>query len=207
MLMTTCGKHDRHASLYDIFHKACRDCICRYVERFMCSMVTAILSLMWCRFDASRLRIREDALERLYTDAEHFDVSGDNVMVNVMSLITGDDIHELQRQVGMLGGTHRILGLSSGRYTIGYTSILHNDCYDDQGRFITLWSGQPSVNGAMRSIIIEKHDYIDPFPQRNERTQHFISSVASGSFLEPHYCPSDTHICMIVSLNEDSILL
>lgn len=95
-----------------------------------------------------------------------------------------------------------ILGFSGGRYTVGFSCLSQTDCYDNQGRFVSIWSGLASVNNAMRPIIIEKD------PGRQDILPHFSpSSLAPGSPIEPHYRPSTISIYTSVFLDEKSILV
>ncbi|KAI1452841.1 hypothetical protein F4805DRAFT_446026 [Annulohypoxylon moriforme] len=210
-LIKACGKHRTHTRWRTHIEQVDWDCLCKYTNKVMVSLAFLITRFMRCRFDVNDLRIREDALNELCSPYRgplgSFKVSVglslDHVMNDIMALVGDNQGYQSKKEAGFTDTAPNILGLSTGKYTVGYTYIMQDDCYDNQGRLISLWSGRASVNGATRRTITEMEKCL-PI----KATPGFpTSSVASGSFLEPHYCPSNMEIYVDVFLDEETILM
>ncbi|KAI0885889.1 uncharacterized protein GGS22DRAFT_135585 [Annulohypoxylon maeteangense] len=218
-LITTCGKHAEFSKWDSILGRYDRvlDCICLHAETVMRRLVVCITNLTRCRFDASCLRIRQEAEDALspgyyYHNWDSGKISLEESINNIYCFVCDDGTAQFKDNRPAAHGFNvlshsggNILGRSGGGYTVFYTSIMQNDCYDNQGRFISLWPGTASINGVARSSIVEDDagNWVQAFPQFPTPT----SSIASGLLLEPHYCPSDKKIHMSVSLDEDYILV
>ncbi|KAI1205159.1 uncharacterized protein F4807DRAFT_292987 [Annulohypoxylon truncatum] len=206
-LSITCGWHGGH---HGLLRCSLRDgCLCKYVGEVIYFFVEFVMNFMWCRFDAKSVRIRDDLFESdthegIFASWTMHTPDIKKIMANIMMITCGENTDQLNRwaQDPVEECYTSMLGFSGGRYTVGYTFLLQNDCYDNQGRFISLWPGRASVNNAMRPVITEESDYCSPTLQLSP-----LSTVAPGSFLEPHYRPSDVSVCMSVSMNEHSILV
>ncbi|KAI1418381.1 hypothetical protein F5Y13DRAFT_196182 [Hypoxylon sp. FL1857] len=183
-------------------------CLCTYIDSLLFGFVFSVISLMRCRFDASQLRLREDVLLGKFGPAFNLQrdnkraISGFSELIDIMLLISGDVDQLLDRALG-LNEDHSIVGLSNGSHTVCLTCVLRNDCFDNQGRFLTLWSGRASLNGTQRSLIVDKHVYNRSSPPQMTA----LTSLAPGSILEPHYCPSNMKIYMNACLTEEAISL
>ncbi|KAI0428695.1 hypothetical protein F5Y09DRAFT_343407 [Xylaria sp. FL1042] len=135
------------------------------------------------------------------------------LLSHILQLVGANDTEVAQEnRILQLRGLE-ILGLSGGAYTIFYTCILQEDCYDNAGRTLTLSSGRASVNGTMRSLITErlpKSDNHEPTvwlsPLWSNPLREF-SVLADGSYIEPHYAPSAYSFDMYATLTEHEILI
>ncbi|KAI1086936.1 hypothetical protein F5B19DRAFT_100722 [Rostrohypoxylon terebratum] len=202
-LFKTCDCNS-HRGTTTAFDETVQDtCICEYVKKVIYSLTFSITTLMWCRFDAKTLRIRDVSVGNYYYEKPHQWDGMDTllhlkaIMVDVMALTNAYNSYQIEQ---CSEASDYILGCSGGRYTVGFTALLQRDCYDSQYCLLSLWSGRASVNDAMRSTIIEQSPKgllgISPSP---------ALTLAPGSFVEPHYYPSAMNICRGVALNENAI--
>ncbi|KAI4860475.1 hypothetical protein F4820DRAFT_436731 [Hypoxylon rubiginosum] len=171
----------------------------RRVGCLIVGFAVAATALMQCRFDTLGLMICEDVLLASHPNKLR---TSESTMTYIMSLTCNDDtdkFDEEQLKISKRGSA--VMGLSGGNQTLHYTCLLRNDCYDVQGRFLSLSPGRASVTGVLRPVLIESRGEL-------YHDGHEDSTLLSpGSTLEPHYIPSNTHIFLDVVLNEDAIVV
>lgn len=159
-----------------------RPCLCRTVGRMIhCFAITA-LALMFCKFNASEVRVQErviagdtmtfwsqnlimvddtnlfDAVHRTATHRDLFDHLGE--------LICCDYEFEWLGKAGAparIGESYSILGISGREFTINYACIMEKECFDECGRLFRIQSGRASMAGSFRNVIME-----EPMPLRGD---------------------------------------
>ncbi|KAI1394312.1 uncharacterized protein F4822DRAFT_44982 [Hypoxylon trugodes] len=211
--LRACETHKNEPNYYDV-NLISSACTCAHIERHISGFSISAIILSLCRFDATQLRVNGDViLHKFGSDPRYFEPYKDKekpvpirtMMAHIIRLTGAEDIGWLDTRLESLNPDHYILGLSSGTQTICYTCVLDNDCYDVQGRLLSLLPGRVSVNGTLRSLLCEERicdEVLVPSPSESAK-------LASGLYIEPHYLPSKLNMetCMDVSLNEDMVLL
>ncbi|KAF0326938.1 hypothetical protein GQ607_005702 [Colletotrichum asianum] len=202
-------------------------CICGQIGSIIHNTSALALALMHCKFDPLKLRIPETSLTK---GRSSHSKSWSNRLVPQQSnpgqtaLFDGeifDGLLEYLAEVFCTGYSsqwtrqasdlslvrERLLGASGGAYTIHFSCIMENDCYDDCGRIIGIRTGRASVSGSLRNKIVE-HITLDADGAMRGREETMAPSLlAGGSLLQPHYRPSKTRIFMGVALHETTIQL
>ena len=192
-------------------HKMSIDCLCLIASRTIFNSATSAVVLMQCRFDASQLRVNLGASVTSQW-AQHCKLLMSGGYRNAMDIRRSkiEDSHVLSHLHHLLSPTEGIeletgtLGFSVGAYTVFYTGIMQHDSYDTLGRTITITPGRASVNGCLRNRLCE----IGTLCKQPTSSQDGApSTLATGYYVEPHCQPSDTHVFLDASLQEDHILL
>ncbi|KAI0386930.1 hypothetical protein F5Y04DRAFT_73854 [Hypomontagnella monticulosa] len=185
-------------------------CLRGYIDRVVFGISLIVTYLMQCRFNADQLEIREDILleDQEYLGRGRAELMtlgySQRRMISNIMLVTGNGDAE-QLRLGLIEDFENwpsILGLSAGRNTICYTCVLRNDCYDMQGRFLSILPGRASLNGSLRSLLLETQK----FPALSTLQAPSLTSLALGSTLMPHHAPSNANIYMDVSLTEKAMM-
>ncbi|KAI0179531.1 hypothetical protein GGR52DRAFT_536514 [Hypoxylon sp. FL1284] len=214
-LMNACGKHgDRQSQedFYKVFGSLVKmhlKCLCGRVNRLIEGFAAAIYALMHCRFDASKLSLRGDVLlgesrksqlvKLLNNDSGLGTLDG--VLSYLMALTCIDD-KKIQLQLKLFNDDYRVMGLSGGNHTVYYTGLLQTNCYDQQGRFLSLSPGRASVDGTMRLLLLEG---ASGWNTDHSQAMDLSTSLGVGSFVEPHYLPSRVSVYLGVRLEEGAI--
>lgn len=215
-LRKMCGRHTSHSA-------SIKGCTCSYIGDLIHGFGLSIVALMQCRYNPDEIRVRRDIISGAvmtswcWTIAKNFESVCKNyrtsktLLSHILQLVGGvDAIGPQEDVVEQAGADHDLLGLSGGAYTIIYSCILQEDCYDESGRLLTLMSGRASVDGAMRCLIVEyiRNDYAPFFwDQGYDALDSGVSVLAAGSYLESHYAPSRYPIGMRASVREHHILI
>ncbi|KAI1658057.1 hypothetical protein F4813DRAFT_357202 [Daldinia decipiens] len=203
-LRNACGRHGDDTtgdSIHSPNRSRCRR-LCGYVNRLIVGFTSSVLLLSQCRFDASQLSIYPDVL--LDDIRNQKNING----IPYSYLLEGDYLksilllvdHDTERGRGLIRPF--ILGISGKSFTVCHTSILSYDCFDNQGRFLTILPGRASVAGAFRSEIVEKY----AGDMGAEYLKVPVSTLlAPGLSLMPHHAPPEGSIFMGVSFDENVI--
>ncbi|KAF5526184.1 hypothetical protein CGCA056_v002542 [Colletotrichum aenigma] len=239
-LAGSCDLHHSDVSLVadtmldDYWHHYEDLCICEQIGALILNTSVIALALAHCKFDPLELRIPETSLTKRrnqgdswsaeFLPSQHKSDSGrvamfdgkisDKLMVYLAEVFLEDYSDELAEQAIDKNGLDRdwwkILGISGGTYTIHYSCIMENDCYDNFGRIISIRTGRASVAGSFRNMIGENtirdmDSIVNPMRCRGQTMAP--SLLAGGTLLQPHYRPSKTKIFMDVALHETVIEL
>jgi hypothetical protein len=95
---------------------------------------------------------------------------------------------------------HLVLGFSGNQYTILYACLIEHEAFDNLGRFVTITSGQASIEGNRRPWIIDGTSF--SYLHGSHVSQLEYSTISSGSLLEPHFRPSQSSISMVAQLKD-----
>ena len=197
-------------------------CICCHVGGIIHGFASSVVALLQCRYDAETTRLKVALLDGTATTGwvrgcilesgeSSLAMDGRLLFSHFSQLLHSsdsdapdeDDIQNLKE--GM-----RILGISGGSTTVFYTLILSDDCYDAQGRLLTIASGRASVNGAMRNIVFESSRVGIPSgaedcDEGSGLPASKLSKVAVGTHIQPHYRPGNLRVFMDATLTEHEI--
>ncbi|XXH04215.1 hypothetical protein Hte_010629 [Hypoxylon texense] len=212
-IVTTCGAHIgssfpmSYKQIERIFESSCTSrCLCSRVGNIITGFATAATALMQCQFDAAELMLRSDFLlgDNGASFQDYPSLTSALMMAYIMSLTCDDSGAKFEeKELRALNWRNEVLGLSSGSHTLYYTCLMSNDCYDPQGRFLSLSSGRASTDGMLRSLLLETQS--GGFPNVARIFSDTSTSLNSGFILQPHFIPSSTNIYMQVSLDEEAI--
>lgn len=206
-------------------------CVCQHVGTIIHNLSVIALALAHCKFDPSELRVQEDFIIRGFSK-EYFWCESllppvmtgtpdykpglqEDIFKNLLHFLAQvfcvDYSNEWRTNTSVKKGRGQspshLLGLSGRMYTIHYSCITENDCYDTFGRTLQIRTGRASVAGCFRNTIEEKSllDWDDYINTSRELTNPTL--LAGGSLLRPHYRPPKTEISMEVALHETTIEL
>lgn len=221
-LKSICHIHSR--SLYGDAEDV--TCICYVVGGIIHDFASTIVALLQCRYDHNHIRIyagvldgsistgwsRGCILEAMETHHKAL-VYGHQLFEHLSELVHGPHLGvsngaDLRGSITTATQNAKaVLGVSLGAYTVNYTCLLQEDCYDDFGRFITISDGRASVQGMLRQLLVENND---PFAISDMNIGSYgsgFTSLVSGAYVEPHYYPTRSEIFMITSITENEILI
>lgn len=196
-------------------------CICCHVGGIIHGFASSAVALVQCRYDTKEIRVTSSLLDGTATTSwvrgcimeqgeSSIALESRQLFSHLSRLLhNGDSDVPNEIEIQNLVGRLRILGISGGSTTVYYTLILSDDCYDTQGRLITISSGRASINGVMRQIIVEKNVEIPDirYNQRCELPTAKTSQVAVGTYIQPHYRPGGWRIFMDAAVTEHEICI
>lgn len=184
----------------------------RRLGRIIHGFASTALALMPCSFDPTELRVRHEIVTgefatrwtEVLLDSTQYNerTSTHAFMRHVHQLLARDESGAVRMNIK---DTEHLLGLSGGAYTIYFTGILQDDCYSDIGRYMSIRTGRASLGGVLRSLILEATNFSKT--RMTADSVDMSTSLATGSYLEPHYCPSETKVYITTSLGESMIWL
>ncbi|KXH40078.1 hypothetical protein CSIM01_09933 [Colletotrichum simmondsii] len=206
-------------------------CPCRSVGRLIHCFATTALALMFCNFDAAKVRVLEkviigDTMTRWTQDLimipkkewtpeiEYLrrnltlQVRHEDAFYHLAELICCDySLHWLEKANASsnIGESDVILGVSGRAFTINYKCVMEHECFDHYGRYMRIQSGRASVAGTFRNVIVEdtlrRPDRI--LDQIDETVD--VVSLAKKTTIEPCYRPPETGITMGAFVREEVI--
>lgn len=187
-------------------------CFKRLTSLLIRGFVPLALALMHYQFDPTKLRIREDYLYGYHvTEWSQYVLSTDEtLLIGQLSYIEALMFHIYPDLIGAgseksrMPPNRRVIGSSGGAFTICHTCVLQQDAYDDCGRFLSIIHGRISMSGMLRPTIEETGRHVI-WKDRQVTNEQFPSSIATGSYLEPHYHPSSATYEINADLEENSI--
>lgn len=213
-ILTSHCDHHRDKSPSEVLNcgiDTTKRCFCGRVGGIILGFACSALALMFCQFDPAQVRMQGSVLtgSHVTTWSRHVtrndrvgDMRFDHILLHIIHLVSGSgwvDSAVEERSAGA-----EVVGLSTGSYTVSYTGILEKDCFDEIGRFLTLQSGRPSLNGVLRSMILqtESTGFLERPVQQPSGT-----ALAAGSPLKPHYAPSEINVRFLTRIAENAIIV
>ncbi len=201
-------------------------CICCHIGGIIHGYASSVIALMQCRYDAEAIRVKSDLLGGTVTTGwvrgcvlesgeSSLAMESRQLFSHLSQLLhSGDSDAPDETHIQSLKERMHLLGVSGGSTTIYYTLILTDDCYDGQGRLLTIASGRASINGVMRHLLVEANDEI---PHMGHMRLGFdlggvsglpptkTSEVVAGTYIQPHYRPSNLRVFMDATITEHEI--
>lgn len=211
LIMSCTGPHEKGLS----------GCLCDFVVFLIEEFAASAVALMQCKFDASKLLVVRPTHVRPWTsgwsrilacmeDLSPGYIEYSSLMNHLCVLLFGHNLPAHDPEKYYDAG---VAGFSFRAHTVFYTALMQHDSFDDFGRTITITSGRAYVDGCLRHIILEdKHtdsreievaaQTICPNP-----LSAGAFALAAGSFVKPHYQPSDMKVYLYATASEDMILV
>ncbi len=213
-LQQTCPTHqaDPDANFFS-------GCLCSKIGRLIHSYASSVAALMQCRYDPETTRVQAALLEGRVGSSwvEGCILPDDLIPVlnfghgSILSLFShlshllhsGDSDAPSENKIASL--RYNVLGISGGSTTIHFSLILTDDCYDAQGRLITISSGRATVNGLMRHLLLETKGQAPVAGAFSDLPRPKTSEVAVGTYVQPHYRPGNLRIFLDAIVTEGEI--